>query len=164
MAEVYTCVVYNEGVDGYKFSVRSCIREVQANELAAFLAEGVGSGGGHHEKAGGFISKLRYEEVYPTLHSEAFFSERLNDYFDNTQIIDARECEIDISGMESYVKKRMPIGYVLAEEVLPAGTPITIRTLEGDVDMTVEPELVIMIGVKGEVYPNKKVILRKTMS
>ena len=156
VAEVYTCVVYNEGVDGYKFSVRSCIREVQANELAAFLAEGVGSGGGHHEKAGGFISKLRYEEVYPTLHSEAFFSERLNDYFDNTQIIDARECEIDISGMESYVKKRMPIGYVLAEEVLPAGTPITIRTLEGDVDMTVEPELVIMIGVKGEVYPNKK--------
>lgn len=62
------------------------------------------------------------------------------------------------------MKKRMPIGYVLAEEVLPAGTPITIRTLEGDVDMTVEPELVIMIGVKGEVYPNKKVILRKTMS
>lgn len=156
VAEVYTCVVYNEGADGYKFSVRSCIREVQANELAAFLAEGVGSGGGHHEKAGGFISKLRYEEVYPTLHSEAFFSERLNDYFDHTQIIDAREYEIDVSGMEPYAKKRIPLGYVFAADVLPPGTPITIRTLEGDVDMTVEPELVIMIGVKGEVYPNKK--------
>lgn len=156
VAEVYTCVVYNEWEEGYKFSVRSCVREVQANELAAFLAEGVGSGGGHHEKAGGFISKLRYEEVYPTLHSEAFFSERLNDYFDNTQIIVSGEYEPDISGMESYVKKRLPLGYVRATDVLPAGTPITIRTLEGDVDMTVEPELVIMIGVKGEVYPNKK--------
>ena len=36
--------------------------------------------------------------------------------------------------MESYVKKRMPIGYVLAEEVLPAGTPITIRTLEAKIE------------------------------
>ena len=148
VAEVHTCVVYNEWEEGYKFSVRSCIREVQANELAAFLAEGIGSGGGHHEKAGGFISKMRYEEAYPTLHSEAFFSERLNDYFDNTQIIVAGEYEPDISEMQSYVKKRLPLGYVQATDVLPAGTPITIRTLEGDVDMTVEPDLVVMIGVK----------------
>lgn len=156
VAEVYTCVVYNENKDGYKFSVRSCIKEVQANELAAFLAEGVGSGGGHHEKAGGFISKTLYEEVYPTLHSEAFFSERLNDYFDNTQVIVASEYEIDVSDMSSYVKKKVPLGFVQATDVLSPGTPITIRTLEGDVDMTVEPELVIMIGIKGEVYPNRK--------
>lgn len=156
VAEVYTCVVYNEWEEGFKFSVRSCIREVQANELAVFLSEGVGSGGGHHEKAGGFISKLRYEEVYPTLHTEAFFSERLNDYFDNTQIIVAGEYEPDISDMQSYVQKRIPRGYVLATDVLPVGTPITIRTLEGDVDMTVEPELVVMVGIKGEVYPNKR--------
>ena len=161
VAEVYTCVVYNEWEEGFKFSVRSCIKEVQANELAAFLADGVGSGGGHHEKAGGFISKLRYEENYPTLHSEAFFSERLNDYFDNTKIIVAGEDEIDLSGMEPYVKKRIPLGYVRATDVLPAGTPITIRTLEGDVDMTVEPELIIMIGVKGEVYPSRKSNLEK---
>ena len=58
VAEVNCCVVYNELKDGYKFSVRSCVKEVQANELAAFLAEGVGSGGGHREKAGGFINKV----------------------------------------------------------------------------------------------------------
>ncbi|MDE6661900.1 MAG: DHH family phosphoesterase [Lachnospiraceae bacterium] len=156
VAEVYICVVYNESKEGYKFSVRSCIKEVQANELAAFLAEGIGSGGGHHEKAGGFISKALYEEVYPTLHSEAFFSDRLNNYFDNTQIIDANEYEIDISDMSSYVKKRIPVGFVKATDVLPVGTPITIRTLEGDIDMTVEPDLVIMIGIKGEVYPNRQ--------
>ena len=53
---IRTCVVFNEAGDGYKFSVRSCVREVNANELAAFLAQGMGSGGGHYEKAGGFIS------------------------------------------------------------------------------------------------------------
>ena len=156
VAEVDSCVVYNDMKDGYKFSVRSCIKEVQANELAAFLAEGVGSGGGHREKAGGFISMTLYENSYPTLHSEAFFSQRLNEYFDYCQIIYAKEYEIDISDMPTYVKKQMPLGYVEAVNVLPVGTPITIRTLEGDVDMTVEPDLIIMIGIKGEVYPNRR--------
>ena len=156
VAEVDSCVVYNELKDGYKFSVRSCVKEVQANELAAFLADGIGSGGGHREKAGGFISKTLYENVYPTLHSEAFFSERLNNYFDYCQIIYAKEYEIDLSDMQSYVKKQVPLGYVRAVDILPVGTPITIRTLEGDVDMTVEPDLMIMIGIKGEVYPNRR--------
>lgn len=156
VAEVDSCVVYNDLKDGYKFSVRSCVKEVQANELAAFLADGVGSGGGHREKAGGFISMTLYENAYPTLHSEAFFSRRLNDYFDYCQIIYADEYEIDLSDMQSYVKKQVPLGYVEATDILPVGTPITIRTLEGDVDMTVEPDLMIMIGVKGEVYPNRR--------
>lgn len=156
VAEVYCCVVYNETGDGYKFSVRSCVKEIQANELAAFLAEGVGSGGGHREKAGGFISMQLYEEAYPTLHSEAFFSQRLNDYFDHCQVIYAKEYEIDLADMQPYVKKPVPLGYVEATEVLPSGTPITIRTLEGDVDMVVEDDLIIMVGIKGEVYPNRR--------
>ncbi len=40
--------------------------------------------------------------------------------------------------------------------MLPIGTPITIRTLEGDVDMVVEENLIIMVGIKGEVYPNRR--------
>ena len=64
--------------------------------------------------------------------------------------------------MQSYVKKKMPLGFVQATDVLPAGTPITIRTLEGDVDMVVEPDLIIMIGVKGEVYPNHRNKFEKT--
>lgn len=154
--EVWTCIVYNEINDGYKLSVRSCIKEVNASELAAFVCEKIGSGGGHIEKAGGFISKRLYEEYYPTLHSEAYFSEKMNEYFDNSQIIYASEYEADIESMEKYIKKKIPVGYVKAAEVLPVGTPITIRTLEGDVDMTVEPDLYIMIGIKGEVYPSRK--------
>ncbi len=153
---VHTCVVYNELPDGIKFSVRSCVKEVHANELAAFLAEDIGSGGGHSEKAGGFIQNKKYEAKYPGIHSEAFFSDRMNEYYNSSEIIDAPTYEIDISDMKPYVKKRLPVGYVVATDVLPVGSPITIRTLEGDVDMTVEPDLIIMIGIKGEVYPSRR--------
>lgn len=159
---VHTCVVYNEMDDGYKISVRSCIKEVNASELASFLTENIGSGGGHREKAGGFISKRLYEDYYPTLHSEAYFSKRMNEYFDNCKIIYVDEYKVDYARMKSYKKKKIPIGYVKAQQVLPVGTPITIRTMEGDIDMVVEPDLIIMIGVKGEVYPNKEKKFRQS--
>lgn len=156
VAEVDTCIVYNELKEGYKFSVRSCVKEVHADELAAFLADDIGSGGGHTEKAGGFIGKNRYEEKYPTLHSEAYFSERMNYYFDHCQIIDAETYDIDLSSMKTYVKRKLPQGFVPAKEIMPVGTPVTIRTLEGDADMTIEENTVFMIGIKGKVYPVTK--------
>ncbi|MCH5275626.1 MAG: DHH family phosphoesterase [Lachnospiraceae bacterium] len=154
--EIKTCVVFNQLPDGYKLSVRSCIKEVNASELADYLTEGIGSGGGHFEKAGGFISMKLYEEKYPTLHAEGYFNNRMTQYFDSFSIIYADTYDIDISDMKRYTKKKIPLGYVKADEVLPVGTPITIRTLEGDVDMTVEEDLYIIIGIKGEVYPNRK--------
>ena len=153
---IKTCVVFNEINDGYKFSVRSCIREVNASELAVFLAEGMGSGGGHYEKAGGFISTRRYEKKYPTMHTEGYFNNRMTEYFDSFDLIYAESYEADLSDMKLYVKRRLPVGYVKADQVLSVGTPITIRTLEGDIDMTVEEDLYIMIDIKGEVYPCRR--------
>lgn len=153
---IKTCAVFNETGDGYKLSVRSCIKEVNASELAAYLTEGIGSGGGHYEKAGGFISMRLYEEKYPTLHAEAYFNNRMTEYFDSFELIYASEYKAEVSEMKLYEKKKIPVGYVKADEVLPVGTPITIRTLEGDIDMTVEEDLYIIIGIKGEVYPNRR--------
>lgn len=150
---VNTCVVYNEQEERYKISVRSCIKEVNASELAAFLTEGIGSGGGHREKAGGVISKRLYAEHFPTLHSEAYFSQRMNEYFNDCEIIIAGKVPVVHGPMKDYKKKRIPVGYVKAAEILPEGTPVMVRTLEGDIDMVVEPDLIIMIGIKGEVYP-----------
>lgn len=155
VAEVHTCVVYNECPEGFKFSVRSCIKEVQASELAAYLAEGIGSGGGRHEKAGGLISRVLYEEAYPTLHSEAFFSERLNNYFDNCRILVGGKEDMDVWDMHIYRRKCLSYGFVQATDILPAGTPITLRTLEGDKDMMVDPDLVFRIGLRGEVRLEK---------
>ena len=151
---IKTCVVFNEVPDGYKFSVRSCIREVNASELAAFLAEDIGSGGGHYEKAGGFVSLWRYEEKFPTLHTEAYFNNRMAQYFDSFDLIYAEDYQADPDHMARYVKNKIPVGYVKMDRVLPVGTPITVRTLEGDLELTVDEELYIIIGSNGEVSPS----------
>ena len=159
---ILTCVVYNELENGFKLSVRSCDREARANELAAFLTKNIGSGGGHLEKAGGFISKKRYIESYPKLHSEAFFSERLNEYFEETEIIYAKDYKVDMTKMKRHQKKKLPLGFVKISEVMQEGTPITIRTLEGDITISVDRNFYIMIGMKGEVYPIKNEIFEKS--
>lgn len=153
---IKTCVVFNEVPDGYKFSVRSCIREVNASELAAFLAQDIGSGGGHYEKAGGFISLRRYEENFPTLHTEAYFNNRMTQYFDSYDLIYAREFQADTAGMKRYRMRTIPMGCVKADDLVPAGTSVTVRTLEGDSELTVDGDLYLMIGPKGEVYPDSR--------
>lgn len=153
VAEVEICLVYNEWPTGYKFSARSCVKEVHADDMAAYLTEGIGSGGGHLEKAGGFIQRSAYEEQYGDMKLNDYFSMRMHQYFDTCVVIYAREYEINTEGMKEYVKKSVPRGYVIAKDVLPVGTPVTVRTLEGDADMTIDEDTVIMIGIKGEVYP-----------
>lgn len=148
---IKTCAIFNEVNDGYKFSVRSCIREVNASELADFLAEGIGSGGGHYEKAGGFISMRLYEEKYPTLHSEGYFNNRMTQYFDSYELIYAEEYDADLSMMKRYVQRRIPVGYVRLDDLLPVDTPVTIRTMEGDIDMKIEEDVYVLIGIKGEI-------------
>lgn len=162
--EVHSCVVYNTLPDGYKLSVRSCIKEVKASELAEYLTRDIGSGGGHFEKAGGFISNKLYEKKYPTLHSEAYFSERMNEYFNSYEIIYAKEYIFDIKDCMRYQKRKVPIGYVESNKILTAGTPITIRTLEDDVDITVDEDTYIMIGLNGEVSFLEKELFNKIYS
>jgi len=82
---VDSCVVYNYQEDGIKFSVRSCLKEVYANELASYLGGNIGSGGGHSEKAGGFLLKSKYDTRMSTFCPEKYFCERLNAYFEKRQ-------------------------------------------------------------------------------
>jgi len=159
---INTCVVYNEVSDGYKLSVRSCVKEVRANELAAFLCDGMGSGGGHNEKAGGFISRKKYEKLHPSMHTETYFNKKMNEYYDTTKIIVAKEYNLVSTNMKIYKKRKLPIGYVKVSDILPIGTPITVRTKEGDMDLTVAENLLVMIGIKGEVYPYLKEKFEKT--
>lgn len=154
--EVNNCVVYNENREGVKLSVRSCIREVNASELAGFLTEGVGSGGGHLEKAGGFIQWKMYKNLYGDKDITQYFIDRLEEYYKKFELIYAEEHEVDVAKMTLYKKNKLPIGYVKMSEMMPVGTPITVRTLEGDNDLTITDDLYVMIGINGEVYPNKE--------
>lgn len=150
-------IVFNENSEGYKISVRSCVTEVDASELAGFLTEGIGSGGGHYEKAGGFISKKKYNKKYGDKQPEEYFKERMMEYHEGFEMVYARDYEADLSEFKLYEKLKLPIGYVKADEVVPVGTPIIVRTMEGDTDIIkVTEKDYIMIGVDGEVYPIKE--------
>lgn len=150
-------IVFNENSEGYKISVRSCVTEVDASELAGFLTEGIGSGGGHYEKAGGFISKKKYVKKYGDKQPEEYFKQRMQEYHEGFEMIYAKDYDANLSEFKLYEKKKLPIGYVKADEVVPVGTPIIVRTMEGDTDIIkVTEKDYIMIGVDGEVYPIKE--------
>ncbi len=156
---IKTCLVYSILPFGVKISVRSCVKEVKASELAGYLAEGFGGGGGHLIKAGGFLKKdlivqknIEYEpEAIHTL-----LSARMKKYFDESEIIVAGEYREDVNKLKKYVKKEVKVGYIPAIYLSEIGNKLMIRTLEGDVDVTVEDDVYIIIGVEGEIYPIKK--------
>ena len=58
------CVVFNLQQHGVKLSVRSCDEHIPANELAGKLCKGIGSGGGHDMKAGGFLPLRPLTDAY----------------------------------------------------------------------------------------------------
>lgn len=171
---VDTCLVYSILPFGVKISVRSCVKEVKASELAEVITEGIGSGGGHLEKAGGFIQMELLNKAYqthckemgameeePMLHLDnkginAFLKWQMDNYFEDIEIIYAKEHEIDLSDMKTYKKCKIPIGFVEASHILPIGSQVCVRTLEGDLDIEVQEDTYIMIGIQGEVYPTKK--------
>ena len=159
-AGVDVCLAYYVRPDEIKFSVRSCSKEVHANELAAFLAEGIGGGGGHIYKAGGSIRPEKLEGT----DADIVLKERLILYYDSYDVIYASEATLDTSVMQKYRKLPQDRGCVKLTDVFPARTLVSIRTLEGDVDISVEDDLYVMIGIDGEIYPIRKEKLLKSYS
>lgn len=73
-------IVYNETSIGYKFSVRSNLNEARASKMARFISEDIGSGGGHVNKAGGYILKKMYDNKYCGKNFEQMLRERVQEY------------------------------------------------------------------------------------
>lgn len=174
------CLVFNVLPNGVKLSVRSCAKEVQANELAEEICKGIGSGGGHSVKAGGFISMEliipEYEEYCNSRNTiprmvtgadgkterpsdsaiKAVLERRMVEYFENSQIIYTKDSNLDTRDMDLYRRKPIPTGYVKGTDLFPEGTLITLRTMEGDIDTMIEADTIIVIGIKGEVSLSKE--------
>ncbi|MCL2638104.1 MAG: DHH family phosphoesterase [Oscillospiraceae bacterium] len=146
---VELCVVYNLREGGARLSIRSCSREVMASDFVEFITKDVGSGGGHREKAGGWIQKEEIDELGMTI--DEYVKTKTAEYFDSYDTIDTTEQSIDTSGMKKYTKKPVPRGFVLSSEVFPEGTPLLIRTIEGDSNILASPEVYLMVDMEGEV-------------
>ncbi len=155
------CLVYSVLTFGVKFSIRSCVPETRADELASFLANKVGSGGGHTEKAGGLLKNELIKKIYPDYieidDDSAKYSinniikMRMNDYFENSDIIYAKKTKLDTSHMTKYVKSPIIVGYTRPQEIIPSGNMAIVRTLEGDNNVQIKDNTVLIIGIKGDV-------------
>lgn len=156
--KVDTCLVYSILPAGVKISVRSCIKESRANELAEYVAREVGNGGGHIVKAGGFLQNdlLAKKGINQGEGLYEFFNERMINYFAHSQIIYASEYKADITKMTPYRKKHLHLGYVDAGVIFDEGTKLQIRTIEGDIEIKVQDGVYIMLGINGEIYPQER--------
>ncbi len=168
---VDVCLVFSVLDFGVKYSIRSCTSEVRADELAEFIACGIGSGGGHTDKAGGSIARellAAAEPDYAGADAErrrlvvtTILRQRMHDYFANTDIIYAGRDKIDLDGMKKYVKLPRKQGYVIPSEFMKPGTQALVRSLEGDMNFEVTEDSVIMIGIRGEIYVSRTEVLGK---
>lgn len=156
------CIIFNECDGGYKLSVRSCQAEVTANELAAYLTAGIGNGGGHTDKAGGFINQKKYEEKYEDTVIESYIFNRVEQYYDSFDVIYAKDGIADKTGFVPCKKKPYTYGYVRTTDLFESGTECRVRTYEGDLLVTARDDIYLMIGFFGEVYPIEKEDFDKT--
>jgi phosphoglycolate phosphatase len=152
VAEFNVVVAYGHVSGGYKLSVRSCTREVMADEFVRAVTQGVGSGGGQDYKAGGFISEDRLQDKYPSVPIRDYLDKVIREYFKSYSIIIASEYKPDRSLFSRYKKNRLALGYIDPMEFLEKNTRIKVRTLEGDTELVVDGTFYLMVGILGEVY------------
>ncbi len=158
---VDVCIVYSVLSFGVKFSVRSCVPETRADELATFISNKIGSGGGHTEKAGGLLKHELIKKCYPDyvgiddesskFSISSIIKERMNDYFENCVIIYAKKAKLDISSMTKYVRSPLVVGYVKPQNIIPSGNMAIIRTLKGDNNIAIKDNTILIIGITGDV-------------
>ena len=151
VAEIDVCLVYNETPDGYKISVRSCIKEVNANELAAYLTAGIGNGGGHLEKAGGFINKRLYTKEHGATHSEAYFNTAMAAYFEEFPVYYAKDYHYDTEDTALFVQKQKTYGYVRVKDLPGIGLWSVLRTMDGELDIETADDLYFVMDSQGRV-------------
>ncbi|MCR5002281.1 MAG: DHH family phosphoesterase [Lachnospiraceae bacterium] len=153
VAEFNIVIAYGHVSGGYKLSARSCIKEVMADDFVKAITEGVGSGGGHDFKAGGFISEDKLHSGFPSLSIKEYLDQSIRRYFESFSIIKAAEYNPGMSLFKKYKKNQLTLGYIDPASFLDINSRIRVRTLEGDTELVVDGTFYIMVGILGEVYP-----------
>jgi phosphoglycolate phosphatase len=146
---------------GVKISVRSCISDIKAQELAKYITDTIGSGGGQNQKAGGFISLLSA----PGINSENIFSfitGRVKKYYRSFDVIRSEDFSADPVMMDVYVKKPQLLGYVVSTDIFEPGTLFRVRSLEADFEVTAADDLYILVDRYGSAYPSEREKFEKT--
>lgn len=160
--EVNVGIVYSVLDDLTKVSIRSCIREIRANELAYFITMDIGGGGGHLKKAGGYLSNALLKSNNVNIDDVAsFIHQRFINFYDSADYVYSNSFAIDET-YGIYSKTNLVTGFVRTEDLAPLGTKLLLMTQEGNVVTIVSPKNYIMIGIFGEVYPIEQEVFDDT--
>ena len=98
---------------------------------------------------------MSYEKLGNTPIS-ACLAIRLDEYSRKFDKVTTSSHALDVKSMLRYKMKKIPQGYVLSSNIFIAGTPMLIRTLEGDSECKASEDILLMINPEGEVYPINK--------
>lgn len=141
----------------YQVSCSSSDKRVRALEFMDYLFERYGIEDGDETYAEGKISKVIlgvYVSEEQSGSVEQYFKEKMEEYFEDTCIIDTLEKEIDISEFGEYKKRVVPWAVVKSTDIVENGNKICIKSLENNSGtiITASDNVYVMIGSKGEVY------------
>lgn len=153
---VDVCLVFSVLPTGVKISIRSCIEAVKANELASKLCMGIGSGGGHTVKAGGFLQMellVKSYESYcrrlgteprmemgengrterPTISAiKSFLESRMVNYFEGREMVEAVIFDLDGTLLDTLEDLKDSVNAALEKYHMPCRTLEEIRTFVGN--------------------------------
>ena len=148
-------LVFSNEESGYKFSVRTDTKNTRAVEIVGdLIASGLGSGGGHADKAGGFIGKDKFHALHGDTAFAQYCISSLRRHLAAYDIIDCASFEgFAPEGFVPYEKLPLRLGYIPCRDLVPDRARLSIRMLEGDIDIDANDSTYLMIGISGEVYP-----------
>ena len=153
---VDVCLVFSVLPNGVKISVRSCIETIKANELAAKICMGIGSGGGHDVKAGGFLQmellSMAYEAYCRVIGTEprmetgengrterpsisaikSLLEDKMVDYFEGRETIDAVIFDLDGTLLDTLEDLKDAVNAALEKYKMPVRTLEEVRTFVGN--------------------------------
>lgn len=152
---VDTCVVFCKMPSGLKLSVRSCVASVRAVELLEYVIDGIGSGGGHMQKAGGYIPNDSIADMAEE-NLRDYMAGRVVEYYNSFDVLYAKDAPIAAAGLPLYQKRPLVLGYIPSLMLYPEGTELCVRTLETDINVIASADVYLMFGIFGEVYPIRR--------
>lgn len=153
---VDVCLVFSVLPTGVKISIRSCIEEIKANELAAKICIGIGSGGGHTVKAGGFLQMELLSKAYesycrvigteprmemgengrterPSISAiKSLLEDRMVDYFEGRETVEAVIFDLDGTLLDTLEDLKDSVNAALEKYQMPARTLEEIRSFVGN--------------------------------
>ena len=141
---------------GYKLSIRSTHDFLTADRITRELVRDIGNGGGHRDKAGGFIRNDLLQKNEPNVSIGILLRTRLIDYYREVKLLrTGLDDSFSIYGEDRFfnaTKKQYYLRYLKISDYFT--DRVTMKSLEGR--EVADPDDLLMVGHKNQIWPIKQ--------